>query len=153
MARYKTHWHTKDGKTTPTYLAWQNMRARCKKNNYKKKGITICGRWDSFENFLADMGERPEGKRKYTLERMDNNRGYSPENCKWATWLEQGNNRSTNIHFTYKGKKLTLAQLARETGVEKEILRARLCRSKLPWTVEGAVKTPALTKANAGFYC
>jgi hypothetical protein len=89
------------------------------------------------------MGERPAG---LTLERIDNARGYEPGNCRWATRQEQGNNRSTNIRFTYQGRLFTLAELARHTGVKKDILRTRLCRSDKPWTVEGAVSTPVIRR-------
>ncbi len=118
---------------------------------YKKRGITVCKRWRIFENFLTDMGERPPGT---SIDRFPNNDGnYEPGNCRWTTKRKQANNRITNIRFTYKGKSYTLANLSRITGVNKETLRSRLCRSALPWTVEGAVSTPKLTKSNAGFYC
>jgi hypothetical protein len=79
------------------------MKTRCynpnrKKDflNYAARGITVCDRWrDSFENFLADMGEKPPG---LTLERIDNERGYSPDNCKWATYSEQNKNRRPFKH-------------------------------------------------------
>lgn len=118
------------------------MIARCTQPSspafahYQKRGITLCDRWRQFENFLSDMGERPPNT---TLDRRDNDGNYDPDNCRWATKREQGNNRVTNIFFEYRGKTYTLADLARETGVSKEILRARLCRSPLPWTVEQAV--------------
>lgn len=81
---------------TPTYKSWVQMKTRCLNKNYKEffyyggRGIKICERWMSFENFLEDMGERPNGK---TLDRIDNERGYSPENCKWSIPKEQSMNR------------------------------------------------------------
>lgn len=135
------------------------MIARCTQPSnpafahYQKRGIGVCARWRRFDHFLEDMGLRPSPS--HTIERVDNNQGYAPENCRWATKVEQGNNRVTNVHFEFEGKRYTLAELARHTGTGKEILRSRLRRSKLPWTVEGAVKTPLLPKTmtKAGFYC
>lgn len=149
----RTHGHSlSNAKRTPTYLSWQAMIGRCTHpsnpafTHYQKRGITVCERWRKFINFLADIGERPGGKREYTLERIDNNGNYEPSNCRWATRREQGNNRVTNIHFTFEGTSYTLAELARYTGVEKELLRKRLCRSTRPWTVEGAVRTPVIAR-------
>lgn len=118
--------------------------------HYKKLGITVCERWRKFENFLADMGARPDNT---SLDRIDSTRNYEPRNCRWATKREQSNNRSDNRHFTYKGREYTLAELARATGADYGLLRSRLCRSPhLQWTVEGAVETPTLTRAQQGFY-
>lgn len=150
------HGHTGGfkGKRTLTYSSWQNLIARCTNPNassfdyYRERGITVCERWRSFENFLADMGERPS--RAHTIDRYPNNDGnYEPGNCRWATKREQANNRLTNKRFTYRGKSYTLADLARETGVSKEILRVRLVRPG-GWTVEGAINTPKLKRSKTG---
>jgi hypothetical protein len=150
------HGHTSKfgiAKKSLTHQSWGNMLSRCRNASnpafahYKARGINVCERWLSFENFLADMGERPSAA--HTLDRYPKNDGnYEPGNCRWATKIEQANNRYTNIIFVYRGQSYTLANLARETGVSKDVLRKRLCRSGGAWTVEGAVNTPKHTKGS-----
>ena len=95
ISRY-THGHSRGGVHTKAYTAWTNMLTRCTNPNFKQwqdyggRGITVCDRWYVFENFLADMGEPlPD----LTLERIDNDKGYSMGNCKWATYAEQRANQ------------------------------------------------------------
>src|SRR5580765_3716647 len=90
------HAHARRGLLSPTFHTWTNMIQRCTNpntisyKNYGARGITVCKRWLKFENFLADMGDRPVGK---TLDRIDNDRGYFLTNCRWATWSEQMKNK------------------------------------------------------------
>lgn len=113
VRRPRTH----GGSGTQAHSSWQNMIARCTHpsnpayEHYQKRGITVCDRWRSFENFLADMGERPGGFREYTLERVDNDRGYEPGNCEWATWSVQAKNRTDNSGERNPAAKLTNEQV------------------------------------------
>lgn len=125
---------------SPTYQSWRDMRGRCSNPNYKSyanyggRGITVCSEWDaSFEAFLADMGECPDG---LTLDRRDNSFGYFKENCHWATMKAQQNNKRTNIRIEYGGKSYTLTQLAEEHGLCVNTLKFRL---KAGWPLEKAL--------------
>lgn len=94
------HGHTRGMKYSPTYHSWQAMhqRVRYKRHNSDSyAAVSVCDRWESFDNFLADMGERPN---RATLERKDNKRGYEPGNCIWATPTQQARNRR-NAKLTF----------------------------------------------------
>ena len=98
---------------TSTYHIWAEMKARCGNPNtrgyylYGARGITYDPRWESFENFLADMGERPKD---LSLERVDNNGNYCLSNCKWATCLEQARNNRSNLSISYEDRTMSLAE-------------------------------------------
>jgi len=120
------------GKTySVAYRRWSDMKTRCKNpdtkgyKNYGGRGISICKEWNKFENFYKDMGDPPKGM---TLERINNNKGYSKENCTWATVQEQANNKRNNVFFACQGKSLTLPQWARECGILHQALFARIKR-------------------------
>lgn len=121
---------------TPTYKIWHSMVERCRNPNdqsykgYGGRGITVCDRWKSFQNFLDDMGEKPPG---LSLDRIDNNGDYSPENCRWATALTQASNRRTNVVLSYNGISQSIAAWARDTGLTKSCILHRL---KSGWTIE-----------------
>lgn len=127
---------------SPEYNCWEGMIQRCrnpKSNRYSSyggRGIKVCDRWLKFENFYSDMGSRPEG---LTLDRIDVNGDYCPDNCRWITNLEQQNNRRDNVLIEFQGKVQTIADWSRELNLTYSILRGRLDRG---WTVEKAFTTP-----------
>lgn len=115
---------------TKVYAVWVNIRQRCNNPNnngyvkYGAKGITVCERWNSFDNFLADMGHPPTPK--HSIDRIDGTKGYSPDNCRWATQKEQQNNRLNNYVISYKGERFTLMQLSEKLGIGRKSLKKRL---------------------------
>lgn len=111
------------------------MRNRCNRLNhdYSARGITYSQRWDSFENFMADMGEVPDGM---SLDRINVNGNYGPDNCRWATREQQANNTRANVFLEHNGKKQTVAQWAKELGMKPDKLRARL---RYGWSVHRAL--------------
>lgn len=130
-SRRVTHGHATGGKHSPTFVVWHSMRARCGNpkhpsfHNYGGRGIKVCERWESFEAFLEDMGERPKGM---TLDREDNDGDYCPQNCRWVSMKDNSNNRRNNRLLTLHGKTHTVAQWAALTGIKEGTIRARLHR-------------------------
>ncbi len=137
-----THGHTA-GKFSPEYYTWASMRTRCTNpnhssfKNYGARGITVCPQWASFEQFLADMGPRPEGK---TLDRIDTSGNYEPSNCRWATYSEQGSNRRTCVYATLGGVTKPLQVWAAALGISMSTVWPRIYRQKL--TPEEALTRP-----------
>jgi hypothetical protein len=138
-------------KNTPEYRVWNHVKDRCGNPNntaydyYGGRGITVCDRWrDSFQNFFDDMGPRPSPK--HSIDRVDNDKGYCPENCRWATKEEQANNTRTNVLLEWNGRTQTLAQWARETGIDDGVIGSRL---RANWPIERALSTPTRSKKTA----
>lgn len=122
----------------PAYMIWAGMRDRCVNPNnarwkdYGGRGISVCDRWSSFENFMEDMGERQDGT---TLDRIDNSRGYEPSNCRWATSAEQARNKRSNVVIEWQGVSMCLTDWAEQIGMSRDVLASRIKRG---WTVERA---------------
>lgn len=116
---------------TQIYGQWHAMMQRCYDKNshaynrYGGRGIAVCERWHTFENFYFDMGDRPGGM---SLERRDNDGHYSQENVYWATTKEQANNRSTSKFVEHAGRRMTVAEWAEHSGIEMRTLWARIKR-------------------------
>lgn len=123
------------GRQRPTYIVWKAMRMRCTNPenisypNYGGRGIVVCERWHSFENFLADMGERPPGMQ---IDRIDNDGPYSPDNCRWVDRKTQCRNKSTNTLVTWNGRTQTISAWCEETGAEERTVSNRLKRGYSP---------------------
>ncbi|WP_297111486.1 hypothetical protein [Tessaracoccus sp.] len=94
---------------------------------YGGRGITICDRWSSFSVFLHDMGVRPDGT---SLDRINVNGNYEPENCRWASPVEQSNNTRRNVFVELNGERLTLAEAARKSGVHRATFKYRIYRGQ-----------------------
>lgn len=128
------HGHTANGETSREYRVWSAMIARCHNPHapnfslYGGRGITVCDRWRvSFEAFLADVGPRPAGA---SIDRIDNDRGYEPGNCRWATAREQASNRRNNHRVTLGGETRTITEWARMVGISDTAFLARLRRGE-----------------------
>lgn len=114
--------------SSKTWKSWTRMRRRLRmgtKHSPIYGKIKMQDSWNSFENFLLDMGERPEGM---TLDRIDNEKGYYKENCRWATQAQQNRNRSTNVILTFDGKSMCATDWASEIGIHRDTIRRRIKR-------------------------
>jgi hypothetical protein len=130
--RSSKHGELVAGGRTPEWDAWASMRARCENKEhaayarYGGRGITVCEAWSSFEAFLRDMGRRPTSG--HSLDRINNDDGYGPTNCRWATKREQNRNRRSNVLLTHDGRTMCLVEWAETLGVTPEVIGARLSR-------------------------
>ena len=124
---------------TPEYGSWAAMKSRClNKNNpryhrYGHRGIKVCERWMTFENFYADMGK----SNGMTIERIDNDGDYEPGNCKWVSHREQGKNTCRIRYLTHNGLTLSIAEWSRRTGIKATTITQRL--NAYGWSVDRAL--------------
>lgn len=140
---------TQDGfSKTPEYASYKAMMSRCYRVKdasypyYGGKGITVCDEWrDNFSAFLRDMGPRPSPE--HSIERKHVDKGYSKENCCWATKKEQANNRSTNLRLTLNGQTKTLMQWCEEYGISHATVSSRLA---MGWSLIDALTKPVAKK-------
>lgn len=127
----------------PEHAIWSGMHQRCADHrhptyaSYGGRGITVCDRWQTFENFYADMGPRPTPA--HTIDRKDNDRGYDPENCRWITRSQQSRNTSRNIIVLWRGQRMCLKDAAALTNISYNTVKERVRRG---WTPERALSTP-----------
>lgn len=130
----------------PEYYIWVSMIQRCTNpkaryyTNYGGRGITVCKRWFTFDNFIADMGPRPSGtypsgRTIYTIERTDNDGNYTPKNCVWATYKQQARNRTSARMITHAGETLQLSVWVEKLGLKYGVVHCRLARG---WSVDRA---------------
>jgi len=145
------HGYAKRCQIGPEYKAWAAMKQRCYNQNnqywtdYGGRGIKVCKRWlNSFENFFNDMGKRPS--EKHSIDRIDNNKNYSPANCHWATAKQQCNNTRKNIFITINGIKKTRKQWCNIYNIDESTVAWRI---KHGWPVKKAFTSPPYTRYNA----
>lgn len=126
----------------PTYDVWYFMRRRCDDEShtyyedYGGRGITYCAEWETYEGFVRSMGYRPKG---LSLDRINNDGPYCPENCRWVEPIEQYNNRRSSVFIEFNGERLTWAQWGRRLGCDYRVLWDR---KKRGWPVEKILTTP-----------
>lgn len=131
---------------TPEYHTWEGIIQRCTnpsvKNwkDYGGRGITVCERWRAFEAFFEDMGERPP---QGTIDRIDNDGPYSPENCRWATMTQQNRNQRRSTFFTVDGVTAHINDWAEKAGITPNLIRARI---RYGWSEKAAITTPNTRK-------
>lgn len=131
------------GKTgARVYRIWLHIKDRCQNPkhvhfaSYGGRGVGLCESWSSFENFFADMGEPPS---KASIERIDNDKGYEPDNCRWATPAEQSRNKRNNVLLTHDGRTLCLTDWAEVVSMPRPTLAARI---RAGWSADRALTAP-----------
>jgi len=129
------------------YWVWADMKSRCSNKNHKAyrnyggRGIKVCERWKSFDNFYSDMTPRPEGM---MLDRIDNDAGYGPENCKWSTRKEQNRNRRNCIYVSDGEEKVTLKEYCRRKALPYRPIVKRI--QDRGWPINAALSLPLGTR-------
>lgn len=147
--RMTTHGATIGDRWTPTYKSWHRMRERCERKGHNRyaryggRGISVCARWATFENFLADMGERPDG---HSIDRIKTDGNYEPSNCRWATRKQQARNTTTNHQLRFQGKTMCVAEWGECLGIAPTTITHRLRRG---WTTAKALTTSIIAQADA----
>lgn len=129
------HSHATRKVKSGAYRSWQAMHQRVKVDPYYV-GVVICDRWDSFEAFYADMGDRPA---RYTIERKDGSLGYTPDNCVWASWLTQAQNTKNTVLVTIAGQTHSINEWCRINNIGYHVIKQRRARGM---SLEDAIKTP-----------
>ena len=124
------HGRSRKGMVCKTHQIWKAMHQRCNSptathyDRYGGRGIVVCERWDSYDNFLADMGEQPS--KGMSIERIDNDGNYEPENCRWATHTEQMRNTRRNRYVEYGGRRMALSEAAELAGISYRTVLSRV---------------------------
>lgn len=140
------HGHCAERGRSREWRCWNAMIRRCKYASmdryprYGGRGITVCDRWLSFENFLADMGNAPS--EKHTIGRMDNDLNYEPGNVQWELMIDQQQNTSRTRHLSFQGRTQSLQSWANETGLSRTTITQRI--DQYGWSVDRALSTPKL---------
>lgn len=150
--RIKTHGHSAKNKFTSkeerkTYSTWSSIKARCHRKSHPRyadwggRGIKVCDRWlNSYENFLSDMGV--VSSMDLEIDRIDNDKGYEPGNCRWTTGTQNARNKRNSHRYEYDGMSKTLGEWGEAYGIHPGTLESRIRQSK--WSMERALTTPTL---------
>jgi hypothetical protein len=150
VARNTRHGESVGGKWSPEFATYKSMISRCYHSGasgyhlYGGRGIGVCDQWrgdGGYAQFLSDMGRRPTPN--HSLDKIDNDKNYSPSNCRWATTKQQGNNRRNNQVIYWKGERMTITQAAEKEGVKYELVRSRIVDRG--WSAEEAMNLAVRT--------